>query len=384
MRSVFRLILLAVAMMLFTGCAANYYNVSREAYEKKVKVLGVAPIMLDTDSDIRHPDKMDILRIAREANRKNERELVDILKNSGEYYAVRLLEEDADLLYQAVFSRRERRDDGGIVYNKYFYKTEELKKLITKHNVDAVMLVTVSGITMLEKIYSNTLTAYLEENYNDLIMTAQILDAEGTMLWEYPNFRQKFPIYSKLLDLQYPDFEEARANLTDQVRIKNKSIPGIGRAFAKTESSSVNGSRQVSVLYNKQFAEMYSYLHYFRNPFSDRKNDKKQEKAVTPVQDEYAPKATAAPVAVPPPVLPLAPPPQAPTAAPVQAAPAPAAPVAPPMAAPVPVAPASPEPAAAAAPVKREFVPVAPLQPSAKAAGEAAPATEVIKEPEIK
>lgn len=375
MRVVFRFMLLAVATMLFTGCAANYYNVTREAYEKKVKVLGVAPIMLDTDSDIRHPDKMDILRLAREANRKNERELVDILKNSGEYYAVRLLEEDADLLYSTLFSRRERRDDGGVVYNKYFYKPEELKKLITKHNVDAVMLVTVSGITMLEKVYSNTLTAYLEENYNNLIMTAQILDAEGTMLWEYPNFRQKFPTYSKLLDLQYADFEEARANLTDQVRIKNKSIPGIGRAFAKAESSSINSSKQVSVLYNKQFAEISSYLRYFRNPFADRKSDKKQEKAVTPVQDEYAPKAAAAPVAVAP---------AAPAAAPVQPVAAPAAPVAAPIASPVPAAPASPAPAAAAAPVKREFVPVAPLQPSPKAAEQGLPSIEVIKEPEIK
>lgn len=376
MRAVSRLMLLAVSLMLFAGCATNYYNVTREAYEKKVKVLGVAPILLDTDSDIRHPDRMDILKLAREANRKNERELVDILKNSGEYYAVRLLEEDADLLYQAVFSRRERRDDGGVVYNKYFYKNDELNKLITKHNVDAVMLVTVSGITMLEKIYSNTLTAYLEENYNSLIMTAQILDAEGNMLWEYPNFRQKFPTYTKLLDLQYPDFEEARANLTDQVRIKNKSIPGIGRALAMSESSSVKGSRQVSVLYNKQFAEMYSYLHYYRNPFTEKKDEKKPEKAVTPIQDEYAPRAPATPVALPPPALPL-------QAAPV-AAPAQAAPVAAPIASPVPAAPQAPEPASVAAPVKREFVPVAPLQPSPKAAGQGVPATEVIREPEIK
>jgi hypothetical protein len=373
-RYVSRFLLLALGLLLFAGCATNYYNVPRETYEKKVKVLGVAPILLDTDAEIRHPEKGEVLRIVREANRKNERELVDMLKSNGDYSAVRFLEEDPEQLYAGLAPRRERRDDAGVVYNKYFYKQEELKRLITKHNVDALMLVTVSGITMLEKIYANIPTSYLEDNYNSLIMTAQILDANGTLLWEYPNFRQKILSYSKLFDLQYADFEEARANLTDQVRIKNKSIPGIERAFAKSESSSVKSIKQVSVLYNKQFAAISSLLHYFRNPFEEKKVEKQPEAAVTPIQDEYAPR-TATPVStVPPPSLPLAPPPAA------------AAPVTPPAPAAAPVvAPAAPPaastavaaPAPAVKPVKREFEPIAPLEP---VKGD----TQVIKEPVIK
>jgi hypothetical protein len=70
---------------------------------------------------------------------------------------------------------------------------------------------------------------------------------------------------------QYPDFEEARANMTDQVKVKYKSVPGIGRAFNGSETSSVNSSKQVSVLYNQQFAAMNSFLQYFRNPFAAKK-----------------------------------------------------------------------------------------------------------------
>lgn len=361
MRSVSKLLLLAVALLLCAGCASNYYNIPRETYEKKVKVLGVAPLLLDTDSEIRHPEKGEVLRIVRESNRRNEKELVDILKSSGEYSAVRFLDEDSEQLYTNLSPRRERRDDAGVVYNKYFYKQEELKRLIAKHNVDAIMLVTVSGITMLEKVYANIPTSYLEDNYNNLIMTAQILDSEGTLLWEYPNFRQKVLSYSKLFDLQYADFEEARANLTDQVRVKNKSIPGIGRAFAKMESSSVKSSKQVSILYNKQFNAMASFLQYFRNPWGDDKKDaKKPEEVVTPVQDEYAPR-TAGPVSsVPPPSLPLAPPPAAAAVKPAPVAPA-----------------AAPEAAAPAKPLKREFEPIAPIEP-------AAAGTQVIREPEFK
>lgn len=327
-------ILLVVLALFVSGCAQNYYNIPRETYEKKVRVLGVAPIMLDADSDIRHPEKGAILTIIREANRKNEKELVDILKNNGEYFSVRFIDDEAGQLFARVVSRRERRDDAGVVYNKYFYKAEEIKKYVERNNVDAVMLVMVSGITMLEKIYSNTRLAYLEENYNNLIMTAQIIDAEGTVLWEYPNFRQRILTYSTLFAFQYPDFEEARANLTDQVKLKFKSVPGIGRAFSKSETSSINSSKQVAELYNKQFADMNSFLKYYRNPFADKK---------TPPGNGAAPLVSTgtaqAPAAVTPPAL-------------------------------TPLEPA----AVQGKPVQREFEPVQPLEPG----------TEVIRELEVR
>lgn len=347
-------LLLAGSLLLCAGCATNYYNIPRDTYEKKIRVLGIAPIMLDTESDIRHPEKGEVIRIVREANRKNERELVEILKDNGDYAAVRLLDEEPDQLYATLLSNRERRDDGGTVYNKYFYKPEALKQLVARQNVDAVMLVTVSGITMMEKIYDNIPTAYLEDNYNNLIMTAQILDGNGTLLWEYPNFREKLSTFHKLFDLQYADFEEARANLTDQVRLKYKSIPGIGRAFTRTEGSSVKSSKQVSSLYNSQFLAMSSLLHYYRNPFAEKKNEKKPEAVVRPLQDEYAPRPAAVPVGtVPPPTLPLPPPPaekmvkQTVTTAPAER------------------------------PARREFEPVAPAEPGS-------PETQIIREPDFK
>jgi len=343
MRLTLKNLFLPLLVMLLTGCASNYYNIPREAYEKKVKVLGVAPILLDAESEIRHPEKAEVLRIVREASRKNEKELVDILKGNGEYFAVRFLDDEPDQLFSTIVSRRERRDDAGVVYNKYFYKPEELKKFIEKHHVDAVMLVTVSGILMTDKIYSSNFMAVLEDSYNNLIMTAQIIDAEGTLLWEYPNFRQKFITFSPLFALQYPDFEEARANLTDQVRIKNKSIPGIGRAFARTENSTVKWSKQVSSLYNKQFSDMTAFLQYFRNPFTDGRDEKKPEvpAAVTFKDEGLMRQPTPSPAPPAPQQTPLAP-------AAMQGKPAP-----------------------------REFEPVKPLEPEPVR-------QEVIKEIEIK
>ena len=349
MKQIFKALLLPVMLFSLTACASNYYNVPREVYEKKVRVLGVAPLMLDVDSDIRHPEKGEIIKIIKDANRKNEKELVEILKGNGEYFTVRFLGDDADQLFSTLVSRRERRDDAGVVYNKYFYKPDEMKKYVEKSGVDAVMLVTISGITAYEKIYSNNFMAFLEDNFNSLIMTAQILDADGTLLWEYPNFRQRFITFSPLFALQYPDFEEARANLTDQVKIKNKTVAGINRAFTRGESSSVKSSRQVSILYNKQFGEMTAFLQYFRNPFVDKKPEKKADPAgaattagAVPLKTEEVART---PLPPPPPPVTLQPPntPLEPKA--IQGKPAP-----------------------------REFEPAKPLEPG----------TQVIKEPEIK
>jgi hypothetical protein len=156
--------------------------------------------------------------------------------------------------------RRERRSDAGVVYNKYFYKQQELKDLIEKNNLDAVMLVVVSGLTMQDKAYSSNYLAYLEYDFNYLTMTAQILDADGSILWEYPNFQERLHRLTPLLNLQYPDFDEAAANVTDKVDVKFKTIPGITRAFGKSVSSSTHKERIVSQPYKTIFDEMVAML----------------------------------------------------------------------------------------------------------------------------
>ena len=86
------------------GCSNNYYNVPRETFEKKVKILGVAPIFVDSESDIRHPEKEALVNLIKEQNRKNEKELVARLKKTGTFFSVRLLDDDADKLYFNVIS----------------------------------------------------------------------------------------------------------------------------------------------------------------------------------------------------------------------------------------------------------------------------------------
>lgn len=257
---------LLLGILLFSvfmaGCAGNYYNVPAESFAEKVKVLGVAPIFIDADSDIKHPQKDQLLQLVADLNRKYEPQLVRKLKTTGNFYTVALLDGEPRRLFESFLFRREKRDDATVQYNKYFWKNDELRNFIQKNNLDAVMLITVSGLTKKEKIYSSNLLTSLETDYNYLTLTAQILDASGTILWEYPNFRRRLLKYSPLLNLQYPDFSESDANLVKKTEVKFKTIDGIRRALEQKRKDWLLRETQEPEAYTAQFDEILSLIKY--------------------------------------------------------------------------------------------------------------------------
>src|SRR4051794_38962123 len=107
----FGMILVPLLLASLTGCARNYYNVPPETFTQKVRTLGVLPIMVDPGSDIGHPQKDAVLQVVREANRKNERAFVSRLKEGGNFLSVQFIEGEADKQFDALFFRREFRDD---------------------------------------------------------------------------------------------------------------------------------------------------------------------------------------------------------------------------------------------------------------------------------
>jgi len=290
-------IALAAVTLFCLGCSQNFYNVPRDTYEKQVRILGVAPIMTDADSDIRHPEKAVLVNMIKDYNRRNQQELVAQLRDTGTYYTVLPLDDDPDQLFNSLVFRRERREDAGIAYNKYFYKGPALKELFAKNRIDALLLVVVSGLSAKDTVRSCNLMEYLECDYNSLIMTGQVLDAEGNILWEYPNFKQRRISAPSFFALQYPDFDEARANVSDKVEVKFKTIPGIGRAFDKSEKSSVRDNVKVSELYNAAFDDMVSLQRPEFNWFG-LKEKEKEKTAPTEETMEFKPVTATQPAPV--------------------------------------------------------------------------------------
>jgi len=294
---------------LLSGCAHNYFNVPYENLADRIKVLGIIPIMVDADSDIRHPQKEQLSQIVTEMNRKYEQQFVRKVKGTGNFYTVALMDGSPELIFSNLLFRREKRDDATIQYNKYFWKNEELRDYIRKNNLDAVMAIVVSGLTRSDKIYSgNLFSTSLTSDYNFLTMTAQILDQNGTILWEYPNFRRRFLTYYPMINLQYPDFSEAEANLLLKASLKFRTLDGIRRLFEQKRKDIMLHETQVTEIYSKQFNEMLDLLKY------DSEADKKGPSATTekPQPSDLQPKgaeqsATGAVKAVKPPeALPVA------------------------------------------------------------------------------
>jgi len=258
-----KLLLCVLSVAVFvTGCAKNYYNVPTESFADKVKVLGIAPIFIDADSDIKHPQKDLLIQLVADLNRRYEPQLVRKLKVTGNFYTVSLLDGDPARMFESLVFRREKRDDASVQYNKYFWKTDELRNLMQKNNLDAIMLLTVSGLTKTEKIYSSNLLTSLESDYNYLALTAQMLDANGTILWEYPNFRRRLLSYSPLINLQYPDFSESDANFSKRTDVKFKTIDGIRRALELKRKDWLMRETKEPESYTAQFDEIVSLIKY--------------------------------------------------------------------------------------------------------------------------
>lgn len=297
------------------GCARNYYNVPTENFAEKVKVLGVAPIFMDAESDIKHPQKDQLLQLVADLNRKYEPQLVRKLKTTGNFYTVTLLDSEPRRLFESFLFRREKRDDATVQYNKYFWKNDDLRNYIQKNNLDAVMLITVSGLTKPEKIYSSNLLTSLETDYNYLTLTAQILDANGTILWEYPNFRRRLLKYSPLINLQYPDFSESDANLVKKTEVKFKTIDGIRRTLELKRKDWMLRETQEPEAYTAQFDEIISLIKYDLGkdakdlPPAAETNRQRQQEVSKPVEfrPETAPVSTPVPKAAEPVKIPVTP-----------------------------------------------------------------------------
>lgn len=308
-----RLFLLPFLAVMF-GCAQNHFNVPTEHFAAQVKVLGVAPIIVDVNSEIKHPEKEQLVALLGDMNRKYEQQLVRKLKATGNFYTVALLDGDPQRIFANLLFRSEKRDDATIRYNKYFWKTDELRDYLKKNNLDAVMLLVVSGLTQNEKVYSNTLLASQTSDYNYLILTAQILDGDGTILWEYPNFRGRILSYSPLINLQYPDFSEAEANFSSKADLKFKTIDGIRRTLDQRQKDLLLRETQESEVYGKQFGDIVSLLKY----------DSDDEKKGTIPASKPVPRPAEQPKAVEQPAPPAAA--SQPAAVPLAAPAAPAAP----------------------------------------------------------
>ncbi len=249
-----RWFLVSVLMLLTMGCGGGSFTVPKDQYREQVQTLGVLPLMLDEASDIDHPERDAVTEMLRRYNVATQGLLIDTLKGSNNYFDVRAVPGDARGIFSRLVTGRKLKGNDDELHRGYVFNATEIASLAEKNVVDALLLVIFNGIERPEKRWDRTRLTYLEAKYNVILVGAMVITPGGRILWEYHGEPGE-----GFLSLQYPDFDEAHYNNTDEVKIRFISIPGLERALAEKETS-LFGKGSWPRLHQKLFDELVSEL----------------------------------------------------------------------------------------------------------------------------
>ncbi|ABA89932.1 lipoprotein, putative [Syntrophotalea carbinolica DSM 2380] len=262
MRRLLWVVMLFVPVVLM-GCSNGVYNVPKEQYRSMVKTLGVLPLMVDGGSEIHHPEARQVIDLLSRVNRGKEDSLVELLRQKKAYFDVRPVTGDPSaLLRRIAVSRKAAGDeDGGYTYRFQPAAVAELARTTVS---DALLVVVFNGAERQERRWDRTKINYLDAACDSILVSAAVVLPTGEVVWEY-----RSPLGEPFLNLQYPDFDEAHYNKSDQVALKYITLPGLERALTEPDEGWF-GQTEVPVVYHQLFKELASGLKPgLLNPFSN-------------------------------------------------------------------------------------------------------------------
>lgn len=230
MKQTLPLIAALLFLMVLGGCVSKHYQVAPEVYRERVRVLGVLPLMVDGESTILHPQRQEVVELLQKSAQDKYLHLSDQLAATAGYSAVRPVIIDAQSQAQ-LFAGQTLQSGKAGTWRRYQPAAEAVGNLARSAGVDGLLVVILNGVENKGKRTERGLgPRYLEASYNEIQATAMVLAATGEVLWERPGTSG-----TPFLDLQYPDFDEAFYNRTDEVAVRFITTAGLSRALAATE-----------------------------------------------------------------------------------------------------------------------------------------------------
>ena len=227
-----------VLFLVLSGCAALQGGVTQEP---RVKTLGVLPVMVDVET-IDYSAREELAALLRRGTADVDNRVVEELREKGDYFDVRLIDVPADELLAQIVATRVRVGDDDTAHNAYTFNPEMMTRLAGDNLVDAILVVIVNGINRPEKRWKEgrfTLD-FLEAKYRSVLYWAVVVAPPAEHLWT-----REQPPGDVFLRLDYPDFSEAYWNATDDVKVKEITLPGLDRTLNKLEEGMTT-----PVLYN--------------------------------------------------------------------------------------------------------------------------------------
>jgi len=250
-----RWLLIAMVLGWMTGCGGGSFTVPKTEYRERVQTLGVLPLMVDEVAPIKHPDRDAVIRLLQTYNDTTRDLLVDILKESKNYFDVRAIPGDARDIFGRLVVGQNPQGRGDELHRGYVFNAAEIATLAEKNVVDALLVVVFNGVERPEKRWDRTKLTFLKADYNVILASAMVITPDGQVLWEYHGKPGE-----SFLPLQYPDFDEAYYNKTEEVKIRFISLPGLERTLAERDQSLFSKSTS-SLFYQKLYEQLAAELN---------------------------------------------------------------------------------------------------------------------------
>ena len=220
---------LVIVILLFLGaCSSGTYNIPKREYQSRVQVLGVVPILIDS-RPIKYPHSDEVYNLLKTSAQNKHYHLTEQLRAKKGYFDVRPLDINPDMTALSLLAGGATHDDMGRPLG-YQFDPATVSALARQNVVDALLVVVFSGEQIEENRRSRTKLESLRTSYSSIQATAKVIDRDGKILWELTGADSYMAV-----NLQYPDFDEAHFNLTNQVHVKNISVAGAERIISDGE-----------------------------------------------------------------------------------------------------------------------------------------------------
>ncbi len=243
-----KMLLFGLMILLLSSCGTGTFQVPKQDYQAKVQVLGVVPLLLDRQAPLDYPQREALYDLLVRSNAGKHEQLVTRLKAKKGYFDVRSLSGSADLLEMSLLAGERPRDEVGRPTG-YLFNPEAVDELARRNVVDALLVVIFTGGKVEETRRSRNLLESLNTGYNDVLVTAAVIDRQGQPLWTMAG-KDSF----QAMTLQYADFDEAYYNRTDQVEVKNIRLSGIEPLLMPAPESAEQAT--VPKLYERLFDQI--------------------------------------------------------------------------------------------------------------------------------
>ena len=249
-----RRILLLLLLLPLVGCTAGGYKMAPEQYHKQVKTLGVVPLLVDGQSTILHPERDGVVDLLVRQSAGKSPWLVEALRDGKGYFDVREVPGDPGALFQQLVAGSSISGKGNGSLRRYRFQPGAIADLCRRNAVDGLLVVVLNGLVRPEKRWDRDRVSleYLETDYNVILASAAVVLPDGAVAWENA-------AADPLLDLQYPDFDEAYYNAAGAVRLHFVSVPGLERILARRDGGLLFKS-SLSQRYKELFSQLAGAL----------------------------------------------------------------------------------------------------------------------------